>query len=47
VLDHVFHGVVRSVCVVVIGHGEPQNKNGRIVATPGWRAADNPAHIRA
>jgi hypothetical protein len=37
VLDHVFHGIVRCVCVVVSGHGLPQNKNARIVAKPGQR----------
>ena len=35
VLDHVFHGIVRCMCVVVSRHGEPQNKNLAIVAKLG------------
>lgn len=35
VLDHVFHGIVRCMCVVVSRHGEPQNKNPGIVAMLG------------
>ena len=35
VLDHVFHGIVRCMCVVVSRHGEPQNKNQAIVAKLG------------
>lgn len=35
VLDHVFHGIVRCMCVVVSRHGEPQNKNLGIVAKLG------------
>lgn len=35
VFDHVFHGIVRCMCVVVSRHGEPQNKNPAIVAKLG------------
>ena len=40
VFDHVFYRIVGCVWVVVGRHGEPQNKNGRIVAKSSIQAAD-------